>query len=896
MGKGVSTIIAAIFIIMIFMLIFVYLAYTMRNFGDIATRFVEIVNEAATRERESLRVTYVIANNTGIYLGLRNEGIVTSIIRGYSVRDLSNNSVQYGTFTNPYAIPPGGNADIHILGNYSQDATYLITLVTEVGSVVRTKYPQPVTNITRAYLLKQQLQTIAGEGTATWAGQAVMPISHNTTFNITYAEISGEPLSNPVILERSEGIGINISTVNATVVLLKNNSVIYDDFEEGNPFNAGKMRKLSGRWKWKRGYGYNGGGGLYQSKEEKDKDTRKYGGEAIAIFNRDISNYNSFYALAYIYHNDFGKGRRRLEIIPPRGIDLNEYGEVNLVLFENSTSFYTLGSFVGKGRIEIQPPQLPLPLPRLPPEFPLYGAIICRYSGDNNWYCPSFSPLLEPDLRNRWLIYLSKYDKSRGLLAISIYDTMGEFISGTSFTFNSLSNPRHFGLGTWYQDAYFDNVVVSRGNPRYLNVTGVPEGWTASITSALSNLSDTSVNGTVVFDVLRYPIMRNAIISVYNDGINVSKAFRVIVGGDVYAFGVSINVTTTYEGNSLISKLYVCTSFSTNTSVNAVLRIFNFNTKRYDIINESQGITFINACFPISNINAYMDSNNRSIVNLIIYSNKPFEGRVDMLNINATTYIPVTKDVLVVGVGDTSRVDVYELGFSGANLTLSYVKSIDVHSMFNGSTDITYDSDVTMSLIVVNGSGVYSVSLYSGKFNVINDSPPYFPSPGLVSVRAEVLDGKLLVVRGFTNGNDYLLIDLSNGNIVENGSLGVNISCTKYCVSASDGSNAYILVLNTSMGRPVIMRYSLGSGWEVLTNFTGYKSTGMCFGNGYLYVMLEMGGLYRVSVNDGSYELLNVNLPFYPRGFGDRLEYYAGNLIFVRDDDTTEVWVISPIG
>ena len=320
MGKGVSTIIAAIFVIMIFMLIFVYLAYTMRNFGDIATRFVEIVNEAATRERESLRVTYVIANNTGIYLGLRNEGTVTSIIKGYSIRDLSNNSVQYGTFTNPYVIPPGGSADVRIPGSYRQDAAYLITLVTEVGNVVRTRYPQPITNVTRVYLLKQQLQTIAGEGTVTWTGKAIIPIPHNTTFNVTYAEVSGKLLNNPVILERNDGVSTNVSTINATIVLLKNNSIVYDDFEK-NPFNTGKMTELSGRWEWGSDYGFNGGG-LYQSKE---RGIREYGSEAIAIFNKDISDYDNFYALAYIYHNDFGKGRRRLEIIPPRGIDLNEY-------------------------------------------------------------------------------------------------------------------------------------------------------------------------------------------------------------------------------------------------------------------------------------------------------------------------------------------------------------------------------------------------------------------------------------------------------------------------------------------------------------------------------------------------------------------------------------------
>ena len=897
LSRGVSTIIAAIFIIMVFMLIFIYLAYTMRDFEDLASEYVEVVNEVAMREKESLRVTYVTANNTGIYLGLRNEGTITSIIKGYSVRDLSNNHVWYGTFANPYAIPPGGGIDMHISGNYSQDAAYLITLVTEVGNIVRTKYPHPVTNVTRAYLLKQQLQTITGEGTVTWADQAVIPILKNITSNITYAEVNGQSISDLSRLEKADYNAINIvGTKEESIVLINNNTLLYDDYLT-NPINNKAVGNFSYDEEEQAIYVHHS---MYSEIEGANKEDSQYIISSI-YYNRNISlDQGRIYILYHFRINDTLKVSAKAHGAAhayTQGALIYAYNRSDRFIsglyirsYTNNTSSITDYRFFLNSTFTGITNNSTIPLINTSGNT-MYAVItLWEYPGQHK------AELYNLSVPNITYASVEIRDEStnNGYVGFEVYSNV------------SVNTLEGGGKVQVLKDIYwyFDNLVVSKANPRFLNITNIPSDWYVVLNASSPNVSldsrynATRYGNTLTFDILSWPILRNVIIIVYDGSGNPhgETSFPVVVGGNVYAYmPYYVNVSIISKSNVNVGKLYVCVCFTANTSVNATVELYNFHTSKYDTILDISNINSIEKCIDVQSYSPYINSTNNTIIKLLIYSYSPFKVSIDVLNTNVTTYTPEVMDALIVGVGGTSRVDVYELGFNGVDISLRYVKSLDVHSLFDGSTDITYDSNVTMSLMVVNDSGVYSVSLYSGKFSVINDSSPYFPSPGLVSVRAEVLDGKLLVVRGFTNGNDYLLIDLSNGNIVENGSLGVNISCTKYCVSASDGSNAYLLVLNASIGKPVIMRYSLGSGWEVLTNFTGYKSTGMCFGNGYLYVMLEMGGLYRVSVIDGSYELLNVNLPFYPRGFGDRLEYYAGNLIFVRDDDTTEVWVISSV-
>ncbi|MET1101197.1 MAG: hypothetical protein ABWW69_01775 [Pyrodictiaceae archaeon] len=60
-------------------------------------------------------------------------------------------------------------------------------------------------------------------------------------------------------------------------------------------------------------------------------------------------------------------------------------------------------------------------------------------------------------------------------------------------------------------------------------------------------------------------------------------------------------------------------------------------------------------------------------------------------------------------------------------------------------------------------------------------------------------------------------------------------------------------------------------------------------------MILEAGSIYYDLAGGGWTYYGGGGLPFYPWKPGDRLEYYPGYLLFVRDDDTNEAWFI-PIG
>ena len=223
---------------------------------------------------------------------------------------------------------------------------------------------------------------------------------------------------------------------------------------------------------------------------------------------------------------------------------------------------------------------------------------------------------------------------------------------------------------------YFDNLVVSKANPRYLNITGIPNGWNVTIKSPSipnNSLSKISKGASVVFDVIKYPILRNVTIEVYDNNHELvdSTFFPVVIGGNLYAF--ALNVSVVGENDVRVSKFYVCAVFTANTTVNASVKLYNFRTSTYDTILSVKNVDGLSKCIEVSNYKDYTNNTNNTIVNLIIYSSKPFSVNIDMLNTIVTTYIPEVKDVLIVGVGDTPRVDVYELRFNGANITLSYV-------------------------------------------------------------------------------------------------------------------------------------------------------------------------------------------------------------------------------
>ena len=268
----------------------------------------------------------------------------------------------------------------------------------------------------------------------------------------------------------------------------------------------------------------------------------------------------------------------------------------------------------------------------------------------------------------------------------------------------------------------------------------------------------------------------------------------------------------------------------------------------------------------------------------------PFEVTIDMFNLNITFPVIKTKDVLVVGIGGTSIIEVYYLTASGDSISFSKAPfEINAHTLFNGSVTLTYVNVVNYKLLMVNTTGTYAIDLLPGATWSLVTSQ--VNSSG-IGVQAETIGQYLVVVRGGGTGN-YTVYDLLSEAIVDSGVLPEDLIVHEYSASASSKTHAFFLAFNVSSHEAVIVAYSPSLGWlsqKVIV--PGSDSVGLCYGGGFLWLMLKGGSLYRIDFDSATVTNTNIVLPSYPISYGDRLEYYGGKLIFIRDDNTNEVLII----
>ncbi len=128
-------------------------------------------------------------------------------------------------------------------------------------------------------------------------------------------------------------------------------------------------------------------------------------------------------------------------------------------------------------------------------------------------------------------------------------------------------------------------------------------------------------------------------------------------------------------------------------------------------------------------------------------------------------------------------------------------------------------------------------------------------------------------------------------------SRGLNVS-SPYTVSAVVGAKVYTILQNTTSKAAVLVAV------DPFTNSTfvppsntanfmpGLSNVGLAYDGKYLWLMLEGGSLYKVNPTYANFTNVPVLFLPAPIGYGDRMEYYNGALILVRDSGSSEVWVI----
>ena len=235
---------------------------------------------------------------------------------------------------------------------------------------------------------------------------------------------------------------------------------------------------------------------------------------------------------------------------------------------------------------------------------------------------------------------------------------------------------------------------------------------------------------------------------------------------------------------------------------------------------------------------------------------------------------------LVVGVGGSSKLLVYNISGGVENPLL--VDIIDSNSIFNGKTSVSVSASY---IYLLNTSGVFKYNL---TWELLTGS---CRATG-VGAGLEVLGNILAIIPGEGN-NTLCLYDMSTGESILHPITEGFV--TAYTSTDSIGNLLYISLLKDT--RPVIVVYNITTISNITVveqyNITGYKLLGLAFNTiNYLYFIHEYGGVYRLNTLTGTTELLPLLLPFTPRGFGDRLVYHSGYLIFARGDNTTELYII----
>jgi hypothetical protein len=240
---------------------------------------------------------------------------------------------------------------------------------------------------------------------------------------------------------------------------------------------------------------------------------------------------------------------------------------------------------------------------------------------------------------------------------------------------------------------------------------------------------------------------------------------------------------------------------------------------------------------------------------------------------------------LVIGVGGSSKILIYNISSSIESPILTHV--INADTIFDGRADIALSLDY---LYLLNTSGVFNYDFLQGKWVLVTDS---CRATG-ISARLEVVKDVLVIVPG-VGDNTLCLYNLTTKspvlyNIVEG-------YVTEYTSTTTSESILYVSLNSIRTLRPIIVVYNISNNSvNFLTqyNITGYRLLGLTRSDlGKLYFIYEYGGVYELDITTSTLRLLPLILPFIPRGFGDRLEYYGGYLIFIRGDETTELYIVS---
>ncbi|QOJ79404.1 hypothetical protein IG193_02780 [Infirmifilum lucidum] len=123
-----------------------------------------------------------------------------------------------------------------------------------------------------------------------------------------------------------------------------------------------------------------------------------------------------------------------------------------------------------------------------------------------------------------------------------LYDSSGNQLATVSAS-DSVVKPSYIGLAVdGSSSTLFDDVVVATGDPRYVTVTGLQQGWSVLLVDFSGNTVARAIadsTGVARLWVLNSSVLRDATIRVLDSSGStvIQKTFPVVIGGDTYSYG-----------------------------------------------------------------------------------------------------------------------------------------------------------------------------------------------------------------------------------------------------------------------------------------------------------------------------------------------------------------------
>ena len=167
-----------------------------------------------------------------------------------------------------------------------------------------------------------------------------------------------------------------------------------------------------------------------------------------------------------------------------------------------------------------------------------------QYYDGSSWHVVA-SAAYKPALNVWYAIYLEwSWSGSSNVFSAVLYDASGNQLASIPATSYAGPRPVYIGLVVDGKNkaGLFDNFVVATGDPRYVVVSGLQQGWRVELYDASGNLVASATadsSGTAWLSVAAKPIVANAKITVRDaqGAVVIERTFSQVVGGDEYAYG-----------------------------------------------------------------------------------------------------------------------------------------------------------------------------------------------------------------------------------------------------------------------------------------------------------------------------------------------------------------------